>query len=440
LTLTRDRWRWNAGEEGTPMLSVVTDEPTGEEPASALDEIVRDGARRMLAAALDAEVDAYIATFAGERDEDGRRLVVRNGHAKERSITTAAGAIKVAAPRVNDRRVDPDTGERMRFRSSIVPPWCRKSPKVAEVLPLLYLHGMSTGDFVPALEEFFGSAAGLSASVIARLTRQWQGERDGFMKRDLSGVDYVYVWADGIHFNIRLEDERLCTLVMVGVRADGTKELVAIEDGLRESTESWADLLRDLKRRGMGAPVLAVGDGALGFWAALRKVFPETRHQRDWVHKVANTLNALPKSVWGKARRLLADIRDAEDRDQALRAVQAFAHEFGAKWPKAVAKIVDDVEALLAFYDFPAEHWIHLKTSNPIESTFSTVRLRTRVTKGAGSRAAGLAMAFKLLESAQQRWRAVNAPHLVALVRAGAKFDKGVMIERPNEQDQEDAA
>jgi transposase-like protein len=423
------------------MLRVVTDEPTREEPPRlVLDELVREGARRMLAVALEAEVDAYIEAHVDERDERDRRLVVRNGYAEPRKITTGAGPIEIEAPRVNDKRVDEATGERMRFRSSIIPPWCRKSPKVAEVLPLMYLHGMSSGDFVPALEEFFGSAAGLSSSVITRLTRQWQAERDAFMRRDLSGVDYVYVWVDGIHFNIRLEQERLCTLVVVGVRVDGTKELVALADGYRESTDSWADLLRDLRSRGMRAPVLAVGDGALGFWAALRDVWPETRTQRCWVHKVANVLAALPKSAHRTARRMLGEIRDAEDRDRALRAVHAFAHHFGGKWPKAVAKIVDDIEALLAFYDFPAEHWIHLKTTNPIESTFSTVRLRTRVTKGAGSRAAGLAMAFKLIESAQQRWRAVNGPHLVALVRAGAIFEKGALIERPNQPDQEAAA
>jgi transposase-like protein len=306
-------------------------------------------------------------------------------------------------------------------------------------LPLMYLHGMSSGDFAPALGEFFGSAAGLSASVITRLTTQWQAEHRAFAQRDLSERDYVYVWADGVHFNVRLDEERLCCLVIVGVRADGTQELVAIADGYRESTESWADVMRELKRRGMRAPVLAVGDGALGFWGALRDVFPETRAQRCWVHKVANVLNALPTSVQPTARRMLAEIRDAEDRDHARRAVTAFAAEYGAKWPKAVAKIVDDTEPLLAFYDFPAEHWIHLKTTNPIESTFSTVRLRTKVTKGPGSKAAGLAMAFKLIESAEQRWRAVNGPHLVALVRAGARFEKGVIVER-DQQNQEVAA
>jgi putative transposase len=423
----------------TPMLRVVADDARGE-VRGALDEIVAEGARRMLAAALEAEVDAYLAGLSGERDERGHRLVVRNGHAEPRTITTGAGAIEVRAPRVDDRRTDPATGERVRFRSAILPPWCRKSPKVAEVLPLMYLHGMSTGDFAPALAEFFGSGAGLSASVITRLTTQWQDEARRFACRDLSDRDYVYVWVDGVHFNIRLEEARLCCLVVVGVRTDGTKELVAVADGVRESTDSWADLLRDLRRRGMRAPVVAVGDGALGFWAALGQVWPETRIQRCWVHKVANVLNALPKSIQPTARKLLAEIRDAEDRDHARAAARRFDAEFRAKWPKAADKIRDDLDVLLTFYDFPAEHWLHLKTTNPIESTFATVRLRTKVTKGAGSRAAGLAMAFKLLEAAQDRWRAVNGPHLVALVRAGAKFDKGVLIERPEPEVQEAAA
>jgi putative transposase len=421
------------------MLRVLADDDARAELTAGLDEIVREGARRMLAVALEAEVDAYVSAFAEERDGTGHRLVTRNGHAEARTVTTVAGGIEIEAPRVNDRRVD-ETGQRRRFASVIVPPWCRKSPKVTEVLPLMYLHGMSSGDFAPALEEFFGSAAGLSASVITRLTRKWQADQQAFAERPLDDRDYVYVWADGVHFNVRLDEARLCALVIVGVRADGTKELVAITDGHRESTESWADLLRDLKRRGMRAPMVAVGDGALGFWAALRTVWPETTEQRCWVHKVANVLNALPKSAQPTARKLLAEIRDAEDRRHAVAAIDAFAAEFATKWPKAVAKIVDDAEPLLAFYDFPAEHWIHLKTTNPIESTFATVRLRTKVTKGPGSKAAGLAMAFKLIEAAEGRWRSVNAPHLVALVRAGAKFDKGVMIERPNQQDQEAAA
>jgi transposase-like protein len=415
------------------MLRVVTDESTRGEATSALDEICRDGARRMLAAALEAEVDAYIAELEGELDESGRRLVTRNGHARPRTITTGSGPIEIQAPRVNDRRVDAETGEKHRFRSSIVPPWARKSPKVAEVLPLLYRHGLSTGDFAPALSEFFGSSAGLSPSVITRLTTQWQAEHRAFMDRDLAERDYVYCWVDGVHFNVRLEQDRLCCLVIVGVRLDGTKELVAIVDGYRESTDSWGDLLRDLRRRHMRAPMIAVGDGALGFWAALRDVWPETREQRDWVHKVANVLDALPKSVQPTAKKMLAEIRDAEDRDHAVTAAGRFDAEFRAKWPKAADKITDDLDRLLTFYDFPAEHWLHLKTSNPIESTFSTVRLRTKVTKGPGSRAAGLAMAFKLIESAQDRWRAVNGPHLVALVRAGAVFRKGVLVENPTE-------
>jgi putative transposase len=415
------------------MLSVVADEQARAELHADLDELAREGARRMLAAALEAEVDDYLAAFAAERDQGGRRLVVGNGHARQREVTTVAGSIPVRAPRVDDRRTDPATGERMRFRSVILPPWCRKSPKVAEVLPLLYLHGLSTGDFVPALEAFFGSAAGLSAAAVGRLLNAWQADYQAFCGRDLTERDYVYVWADGVHFRVRLEQARLCCLVVVGVRADGAKELVAVADGERESTQSWAELLRDLRRRGMRAPVVAVGDGALGLWAALRDVFPATRHQRDWVHKVANVLGCLPAAVQAGARTALAEVRDAPDRDHARRAIEAFARDYGVKWPKAVVKVTDDAEELLTFFDFPAEHWVHLKTSNPIESTFATVRLRTRITKGPGSKAAGLAMAFKLLEAAQDRWRAVNGPHLVALVRAGVRFDKGVMVERPDE-------
>ena len=353
------------------MLTVVPGDGSGEEGAkdgspSLIDEIVREGARRMLAEALQAEVDAYIAAHAAERDENGRRLVVRNGTHQPREVLTSAGAIEVTVPRVNDKRTDPATGERQRFSSAILPPWCRKTPKITEVLPLLYLHGLSSGDFVPALGQFLGSSAGLSPAVITRLTETWKAEQRTFAARDLSQVDYVYVWADGIHVNIRLEEHKLCLLVLIGVRADGRKELIALADGYRESAESWADLLRDAARRGMRAPVLAVGDGALGFWSALREVFPEAREARCWFHKIANVLAALPKSAHPGAKKALAEIWNAEDRTHALTAVKAFQAAYGAKFPKATAKITDDLDQLLAFYNYPAEHWVHLRTTNPI--------------------------------------------------------------------------
>jgi transposase-like protein len=274
-----------------PMLTVVSDSAERDGSAAAaplgsslIDDLVREGAQRMLAEALQAEVDAYCARFADERDENGRRLVVRNGYHDPREVTTCAGAVAVHAPRVNDKRIDPETGDRQRFSSAILPPWARKTPQIEAVLPLLYLHGLSSGDFVPALGQFLGSTKGLSSSTITKMTQTWQAEQQAFAARDLSGVDYVYVWADGIHVNVRLEEAKLCLLVLIGVRADGRKELIALSDGYREATESWADLLRDAKRRGMGAPVLAVGDGALGFWGALREVFPDTREQRCWFH------------------------------------------------------------------------------------------------------------------------------------------------------------
>jgi transposase-like protein len=389
----------------------------------------------MLAAALQAEVAAYVEQFADVLDEDGHRLVVRNGYHQQRAVATGAGAVTVTAPRVNDKRVDQETGERQRFSSKILPAWSRKSPKVAEVLPLLYLHGLSSLDVAPALEQFLGSGSGLSAATVTRLTTQWQDEAKAFENRDLSKIDFVYLWVDGIHLKVRLEQEKLCLLVMIGVRADGRKELVALTDGYRESTESWAGLLRDAKRRGMRAPVLAMGDGALGFWAALRDVFPTTREQRCWFHKSANVLAALPKSAHPGAIKAMQAIYNAEDIDHARVAVKAFKIDYGTKFPKAVEKITDDLDVLLEFYNYPADHWVHLRTTNPIESTFATVRLRTKVTKGPGSRTAGLAMAFKLIEAAQDRWRAVNAPHLVALVRAGATFHKGELVERPTGQE-----
>jgi transposase-like protein len=400
------------------MLTVVPGDGSGHEGG-------KDGAPSLI---------DEIAQFAAERDGNGRRLVVRNGYHQSREVLTSAGAIEVTVPRVNDKRTDLATGERKRFSSVILPPWARKTPKITEVLPLLYLHGLSSGDFVPALGQFLGSAAGLSAAVITRLTETLKTEQRAFAARDLSQVDYVYLWADGIHVNIRLEEHKLCLLVLIGVRADGRKELIALADGYRESTEAWADLLRDCARRGMRAPVLAVGDGALGVWGALREVFPEAREGRCWFHKTGNVLAALPKSAHPGAKKALAEIWGAEDKTHAQAAVKAFEAAYGAKFPKATAKITDDLDELLAFYDYPCEHWVHLRTTNPIESTFATVRHRTKITKGPGSRAAGLAMAFKLIESAQARWRAVNAPHLVALVRAGAHFERGVLVERRDQQ------
>jgi len=407
------------------MLRIVhdTDQASPQMAPLDLDELCRIAAREMLALALEAERRAYLEAHADVLDAAGHRLVVGNGLARPREVMTGAGMIPVTAPRVDDRR----SGER--FRSSLLPPYARRSPKVSEVLPILYLRGLSTGDFAPALADFFGADAGLSASTISRLTTAWQAEHERWMGRDLSAVDYVYWWVDGLHFRIRLEEDRLCCLVIIGVRPDGSKELVALADGYRESTESWAELLRDLKARGLMAPVLAVGDGALGFWAALRDVFPTTAEQRCWVHKTARVLDALPKRKQEEAKSALVAIYAAPTRAEALDAVTRFGEAF-AEWPKATARVTDELDVLLAFLDYPAEHHVHLRTSNPIESTFSTVRLRTRVTKGAGSRAAGLAMAYKLVRAAEERWRRINAPHLVPLVRAGANFIDGQLQER----------
>jgi putative transposase len=385
-----------------------------------------------LAAALEAEVDAYIVGLAGERDERGHRLVVRNDRAEPRTVTTAAGPIEVAAPRADDKRID-DDGQRCRFRSSILTPWARKSPTVTEVLPLMYLHGMPSGDFAPALAGFFGSGAGLSASVITRLTTQWQAEQRAFAQRDLSDRDYVYVWADGVHFNVRLDEERLCCLVIVGVRVDGTKELVAITDGYRESIESWAELLRDLRRRGMRAPVLAVGDGALGLWGPLREVVPETRTQRCWVHKVANVINALPPSVPPTARRRLVEIRDAEDRAHAVTEMNASAAEFGAKWPKAVAKVVDDVEPLLAFYDSPGR-----ALDPPQDDEPDRVDILDRPATHLGPGLAG-GWAGDGVQAHRRRPRPLAGRQRSTPRRSGARFEKGVIVER-QQQDQEAVA
>jgi transposase-like protein len=404
-----------------------------------LDDVALQGARAMLRHALEVEVAAYLERHP-ERDAGGHALVVRNGKARARKVTCGAGTLTVEAPRVNDRRVDAQ-GQRQRFTSRILPPYMRRSPKVAEVLPVLYLRGLSTGDFQEALPILLGQdAAGLSPTNIARLTAVWEEEYHAFRRRSLADRDYVYVWVDGVHFTIRLEDERLCTLVMIGVRPDGTKELVAVEDGYRESTASWAALLRELQRRGMRAPMVAVGDGALGFWAAVRDVWPATRAQRDWCHKLANVLDQLPTGLQPKAKRALREIMYAETRATADELIDRFATVYGPKYPKAAECLVGDREALLTHFDLPAEHWLHVRTTNPVESPFATVRLRQRVTKGAGSRTKGLTMAFKLLAMAEQRWRRVNGAHLLPLERAGVRFVDGVQVERQKDQDRKDAA
>ncbi len=331
--------------------------------AHAGHELARVGARKMLKKALEREVAQYIEDHRDEVDEQDRRLVVRNGHAQSRKVTCGAGTLEVRAPRVDDKRID-ENGERQRFTSKILPPYMRRSPKVAEVLPILYLRGLSTGDFREALPVLLGEdAAGLSATNIVRLTAEWEQEYQQFRRRDLSERDYVYVWVDGIHFNIRLEDDRLCTLVMIGARPDGTKELIAVEDGYRESTESWASLLRDLQRQGMRAPVVAVGDAALGFWAAVRDVWPETKEQRDWCHKMGNVLDKLPKRLQPKAKRALREMMYAETREQADEHIDRFITDYQAKYPKAAECLDKDRAALTRHYDFPAEHWKHLRTT-----------------------------------------------------------------------------
>jgi putative transposase len=402
----------------------------GNEVRVTLDDLAREGALRMIAAALEAEVDDYVRSFAQERDEDGQRLVVRNGKAKERKLTVGSGTLPIRAPRVNDKRIDEESGERQRFSSRILPAYARRSPRVTEVLPVLYLHGLSTGDFGPALRDLLGEdASGLSSSSIQRLTESWQAEHAAFRKRELRFHRYAYLFVDGVNVKVRLgEDPKLCVLVVIGVREDGEKELLAVEDGYRESEDSWSAVFRDLRDRGMNEPKLVTGDGALGAWAALRNVSPGTTEQRCWVHKTANCLNALPKRLQPRAKTLLHEMAEAPTRADARKALERFRSEFDAKYPKAVAKLDKDWDALTAFYSFPAEHWRHLRTTNPIESSFATVKLRTKVTKGAGSKKAALAMAYKLLDAAQERWRRFNGHELVADVLDGAKFKDGIKV------------
>jgi putative transposase len=390
-----------------------------------LTEILRDGAQRLLAQAVEAEVSEWIAARAEVTDAAGHRQVVRNGYLPKRSITTGIGSVEVRQPRVLDRRT-PDEAEP--FSSKILPPYLRKTKSLEELIPWLYLKGVSTGDFDEALAALVGpNCPGLSASTVTRLKTSWEGEFQEWNQRSLEGKQYVYLWADGVHFNIRLEEDRQCILVLMGATADGRKELIAVVDGHRESAQSWQGLLLDVKSRGLAVdPKLATGDGALGFWKAIRQVYPQTREQRCWVHKTANVLDKLPKRLQHEAKEKLHQIWMAPTKADADKAFDLFLATYEAKFAKATECLAKDRDVLLTFYDFPAEHWIHLRTTNPIESTFATVRLRHRRTKGSGSRTACLTMVFKLMQSAQKRWRLLNGSQLLPEVIAGVQFIDGI--------------
>jgi putative transposase len=395
-----------------------------------LDKLVRQGAQQMLQSAIEAEVDDFLKQHQGRRDERGNRLVVGNGYKPPRRVVTGAGPLEVQERRVRDN--SPNKDERVHFSSAILPPYLRRSRVIEEFIPWLYLKGISTGDFSEALQPLLGEQAkGLSPNVIVRLKEQWMAEYEEWSRRDLADKQYVYIWADGIHVNVRLEDtenKRQCLLVVMGATAEGYKELLAVMDGYRESEQSWYELLMDLKQRGLAmAPKLATGDGGLGFWAALRKVYPETREQRCWVHKTANVLNNLPRSVQPRAKADLHEIWMAETRESANKAFEAFLGKYQAKYEAACECLTKDREVLMAFYDFPAEHWKHLRTANPIESTFATIRLRHRRTKGSGTRKTSLTMMFKLAQAAQRHWHRLNGHEQLDLLLQGRVFVDGVL-------------
>lgn len=399
---------------------------------SPLDELVRRGAQQMLQKAIESEVQDFLLTHSGRVDGQGRRQVVRNGYLPTREVQTGAGPLEVSQPRVRDN--SPDKASRVQFSSSVLPRYLRRSKSIEELLPWLYLKGISTGDFNEALQSLLGeNAANLSPNTIVRLKEKWFSEYESFSRRDLSGKEYVYIWADGIHVNVRLEsdgNQRQCMLVLIGATRDGSKEFIGIVDGYRESEQSWHELLVDLKHRGLTmAPKLAIGDGALGFWAAIRKVFGETREQRCWVHKTANILNKMPKGVQPKAKTDIHNIWMAGTRKEAGDAFDKFLEKYEAKFPDACKCLSKDRDVLLTFYDFPAEHWAHLRTTNPIESTFATIRLRHRKTKGSGSRRASLAMMFKLGMSAQKKWRRLRGHQQIIPLMQGIKFTDGIMQE-----------
>ena len=399
-----------------------------------LTDVLRDGARALLAQAVEAEVAGFLGEHADKRTDDGRQRLVRHGHLPERSIMTGIGAIEVCVPRVRDRLSGTD--DRIRFSSAILPPYARRSKSLEVLIPILYLKGISTGDLAEALSALLGSnAGGLSASTVARLKEVWGDEHARWLKRDLSVKRYVYFWADGIYVQARLEDEAQCLLVIIGATPEGKKELVGLADGLRESAHSWRDLLLDLKRRGLSSgPQLAVGDGALGFWKALDEVWPTTRAQRCWVHKTANVLNKLPNSLHAKAKRALHDIWMADTRKDAEAALDVFIETYSRKYEKAAECVAKDRDALLAFYDFPAEHWKHLRTTNPIESAFATVRHRTTRSKGCLSNKTALAMIFKLAQVAEKSWRRLKGYSLLPKVILGVKFNDGIEIVKSQSQ------
>ncbi len=399
------------------------------ETMGVLEIIVREGARKMLQAALEAEIEEHLSRFKNLVDEEGKRLVVRNGVMPERTVLTGAGPIAITRPRVDDRALSA-RGEQ-RFTSRILPPFMRRAPSIDTLVPVLYLKGISTDDFPTALEAILGpQAKGLSASTVVRLKEIWTEEYGEWSRRDLAGKRYVYVWADGVYCNARLEDERACLLVVMGADSFGNKELLAVSDGYRESAQSWKEILLDLCSRGLEkAPVLAVCDGAMGFQAAAAEVWPETRIQRCWFHKTGNVLDKLPKSLQAKAKGMLHDQYLAPTREDALKAFDLFVNSFGDKYPKAVECLVKDKDDLFAFYDFPAAHWLHLRTTNPIESTFATVRLRHRRTKGNGTRKATLAMVYKLCREAEQGWRKLDGFKFIPLVEAGVKFVNGERVD-----------
>jgi len=399
-----------------------------------LTEVLRTGARALLAQAVEAEVAAFLDGHAEVRTEDGRRRVVRHGHLPEREIMTGIGPVSVRAPRVRDRAGQGEN--RIRFTSAILPPYARRSKSLEVLIPILYLKGVSTGDFAEALAALLGpDAGGMSASTVARLKEAWVEEHARWSKRDLSAKRYVYVWADGIHVQARLEDDPQCLLVIIGATPEGNKELVGLADGVRESARSWRELLLDLKRRGLAmGSELAVADGALGFWQAIEEVWPNTRGQRCWVHKTANVLNKLPNSQQAKAKRALHEIWMAETRSDAETAFDAFIETYGIKYDKAADCLIKDRQALLAFYDFPAEHWKHLRTSNPIESTFATVRHRTVRSKGCLSNRTALAMIFKLAQAAEKTWRRLDGNNQLPKVIRGVKFIDGVEAVKQDHQ------